>query len=353
MKPSYSLLFFDEDEAGSKGPEQEPQDMPLSNHQHQDIGGERLRLVLKVITIILFSITTIALLDIDNIDQKLFSTVDIQTEAQFLDSQNSYLLISSVSNDYGVWDSTEMLPYPFLLDALLLEPYRKTAIALATPIKGCTYNWYITDVNNDAISSRGISTNGTIVTTLYSAGEYLLTVSENCTDISDSGRQLAKTVWVKYVRRELSTLLDNDREDFLDAFHTLWTVSTTVGQALYGDRYKSINYFATLHNDGGGNAVCDEFHGGKGFLNNHMYLSAYLEQSLQLINPAVALHYMEYGKYFESDQFQQRESYRQMRRCRFEYLNFSTFLFIAHLLSFRLIRSFIYHNMLLQCIPMI
>ena len=75
---------------------------------------------------------------------------------------------------------------------------------------------------------------------------------------------------------------------------------------LYGDRFKSVNYFATLHNDGGGNAACDEFHGGLGFLNNHIYLSAYLEQSLQLVNPAVALHYMEYSKYFESLEFHER-----------------------------------------------
>lgn len=222
-------------------------------------------------------------------------------------SSASFLKVSSVSNKYGVWNPTEMLSYPFLLDALLLEPYKETAIVLATPISGCTYNWYFTDVNNDTISSRGISTNGTIVTTLYSAGEYILTASENCTYISDSERQLTKSVWVKYVRRELSTLQTSDREDFLDAFYTLWTVSTTAGKVLYGDRYKSINYFATLHNDGGGNDVCDEFHGGYGFLNNHMYLSAYLEQSLQLVNPSVALHYMEYGKYFESDQFQTRK----------------------------------------------
>jgi hypothetical protein len=68
-----------------------------------------------------------------------------------------------------------------------------------------------------------------------------------------------------------------------------------------------MNYFATLHNDGGANAVCDEFHGGLGFLNNHMFLSAYLEQSLQLVNPRVALHYMEYTKYFETGAFKYRK----------------------------------------------
>jgi hypothetical protein len=42
-----------------------------------------------------------------------------------------------------------------------------------------------------------------------------------------------------------------------------------------------------------------------GFLNNHVMLGSYLEQSLQLVDPSTCLHYMEYSKYFGSDDFQQ------------------------------------------------
>ena len=59
-----------------------------------------------------------------------------------------------------------------------------------------------------------------------------------------------------------------------------------------------------VHNDGGGNGICDEFHAGIGFINNHLYLGMYLEQSLRLVNPRVSLHYMEYSKYFSSNEFQ-------------------------------------------------
>jgi hypothetical protein len=58
-----------------------------------------------------------------------------------------------------------------------------------------------------------------------------------------------------------------------------------------------------VHNDAGGNPICDEYHGNAGFINNHIFLGAYLEQSLHLVNPRVALHYMEYPKYFSSDAF--------------------------------------------------
>ena len=77
------------------------------------------------------------------------------------------------------------------------------------------------------------------------------------------------------------------------------------GMAKYGERYKSIYWFAILHNDGSGNSVCDEFHGDIGFLPNNMFLVNYLEQSLQLVNPKVALPYVEYSMYFESENFEE------------------------------------------------
>jgi hypothetical protein len=216
------------------------------------------------------------------------------------------LTISSVSNEYGIWDPTSMLPYSFLQSAYLVEPHKETNIVLVSYATDCSIQWALTDSSGVA-SLSGTSLNGTMTVTIETVGEYSLTATEQCVMTSKSDRYLNAVVWVKYVRRELSSLNDQDREDFLDAFHTLWTVSTTAGMTLYGDRYKSMNYFATLHNDGGANAVCDEFHGGLGFLNNHMYLSAYLEQSLQLVNPRVALHYMEYTKYFETDAFKYRK----------------------------------------------
>jgi hypothetical protein len=93
----------------------------------------------------------------------------------------------------------------------------------------------------------------------------------------------------------------------LDALVTLWQVNTVDGMKLYGSKYKSLHYFASIHNDGGANSVCDEFHGGAGFANNHLMLGNYLEQSLQLVDPGVCLHYMDYSMYFEKHAFTQRK----------------------------------------------
>ena len=228
------------------------------------------------------------------------------------DVTSTNLTAYSVTNNYGEWDRASMLPYSFLIGAILIEPHKNTTISFEQIQTGCLYDWSLRRKSNDD-SVNGSSTNGSILMNVAAVGEYDFSVIESCANATK--RQLTTTVWVKYVRREISTLTDSDREDFLNAFHKLWVISTTNGQLLYGDRYKSVNYFATLHNDGGGNSVCDEFHGGLGFLNNHMFLSAYLEQSLQMINPAVALHYMDYTKYFESTEFENRKSLSFQLSC--------------------------------------
>jgi hypothetical protein len=210
----------------------------------------------------------------------------------------------ATANEYGVTDYDKMFAYPFLANGLLMEPYRETTFSFIQSVSGCTYDWNLEGMNND-YSSSGSSAEGEFVATAYIPGRYELNIKETCVDGTTG--ELMTYVWVKYVRRELSNLNENDKEEFLDSFRTLWDVNTVDGQALYGDRYRSLYFFASLHNDGGGNSICDAFHGGVGFVNNHMFLSAYLEQSLQLINPKVALNYLEYTKLFTSTDFSLRK----------------------------------------------
>ena len=121
----------------------------------------------------------------------------------------------------------------------------------------------------------------------------------------DNGVKQEEIIYVKYIRRELDRLTVDDREMFLDAMATLWKVSTEDGVAMYGDKYKSAFYFSQVHIDAAGNTVCDQFHGGSGFISNHVFLTNYFEQSLQAVNPRTALHFMEYTRYFDSDAYWQ------------------------------------------------
>jgi hypothetical protein len=140
-----------------------------------------------------------------------------------LESTSESLSLSAISNDYGLWSENKMLPYAFLIDTFLVEPYKETSISIVYPTADCIYNWSFTSKTTGDVPSSGSTLDGNFVVTLKTVAEYQMDVSELCGGLDVATRQLSNPVWVKYVRRELSTLTDNDRETFLDAFHTLWT----------------------------------------------------------------------------------------------------------------------------------
>ena len=203
--------------------------------------------------------------------------------------------------------------YPFLADAALMEPYRQNTVLVHGVKEECSISWMLKGLEEATSSFKWVGDSVVFDTTSQAhtfavlpkkTGKYAIEIQEMCGETY--GRAVSSTIWVKYVRRELSTLNGADREEFLDALKTLWEVNTRDGIEKYGINYKSLNYLAVLHNDGSGNGVCDEFQTGAGFINNQVLLSMYLEQSLRLVNPRVSLHYMDYSKYFESDAFKSR-----------------------------------------------
>jgi len=72
-----------------------------------------------------------------------------------------------------------------------------------------------------------------------------------------------------YVRRELRTLNDDDRNAFFDTAEVLFRTPTSEGQDTYGSKYYGIGTFAMAHNILAGNSDCDHMHDGLGFLTNH------------------------------------------------------------------------------------
>lgn len=55
------------------------------------------------------------------------------------------------------------------------------------------------------------------------------------------------TVVVKYIRREIRSMTDRDREMFFNAVSVLQRVPSAVGQEVYGEKYYSKDFFNRLH----------------------------------------------------------------------------------------------------------
>ena len=188
-------------------------------------------------------------------------------------------------NEYGM---VNQWLYPFLNKdgTVLVEPYKNTTLHLLD-VKGTHARWKL---QGDDI---GETTDDHHLDFVFEAtGAYDLVV-----EVDQGEFKLEAQVYCKYVRREVRTLSDTDRERFLDAAHTLWEVTTLEGREKlgYGDDYYDINYLTVIHNDLAGNPYCDFLHGGLNFLGGHVALGNMFEKSMQQVDPSVSLAYWDYN----------------------------------------------------------
>lgn len=99
-------------------------------------------------------------------------------------------------------------------------------------------------------------------------------------------------VMVKYVRRNIYDLTDEDRTIFLDTLHLLYEITDEeAAQAQYGPNFRTMARLASLHIANVADPECDHYHDGNGVYNTHSALSWELEQALQSVNPSIALPY--------------------------------------------------------------
>lgn len=239
---------------------------------------------------------------------ELFTQDDFRN-ASFEVSHND--VVAVVTNEY-TFLNLKTFDYPFLDDTLFMEPHRENTVTMrglgnerTGKDSDFVHTWTLTGIKaNKGLSYSGELTRDWCIIVPKSVGSYELLVTNDLDWKSVSYPIFNWTcpVVVKYVRRNIQSLNDFDREEFLDAFRTLWDVNTKDGMELYGNkRYKSLYYFAQIHNDAGGNPACDEFHRNAGFIHNHIYLGLFFEQSLQMVNPRTCLHYWEYTSTFSKN----------------------------------------------------
>jgi hypothetical protein len=223
-----------------------------------------------------------------------------RTAQKFSGSSIPSATITVTSPGYSSIDSTSYLPWK-----TIAEPYRDQEISLsltstdgvkmAMKDSGLSVTWSI----------NGETYHGTTSTfRVNGVGIYECTATVYSVDSSSyvSGEKAADSVSytysfelaVKYIRREIRALTDSDRETFFDAFVTLYKTSETEGQAKYGSKFHSMDYFNYKHLLGAGMSDCDHWHDGAGILTHHAAVTLAFEQALQSVSSSVSLPYWEY-----------------------------------------------------------
>jgi hypothetical protein len=177
----------------------------------------------------------------------------------------------------------------------MLSPGVASAIESVYP--DATLVWNVYQLNGKDISSGPIDVSSRYI---INVGDYEkdpismdVTLYEDADTTKSSMATWTDQFHVKYVRREIRSLTDDDREAFLYAMRDMYTLSTEEGQALYGSEWKNMDSFTALHLTTAGD-TCDHLHDGFGFMNQHMYITKLMEEMLQKMNPSISMPYWDY-----------------------------------------------------------
>lgn len=162
----------------------------------------------------------------------------------------------------------------------LVQIYKETTLEVVDPqVDEKTCRWTTPD---------GITLDGCSVIITFSQ------VGTNEVILSFDGTSYAYSIVAKYVRWEIRKLWDIDRNEFFDALATTYGTSQADGEKLYGSKYRSNTYLVEKHLLGAADKSCDHWHDDAGIYTHHSAFTLELEQSLQSINPRVAVPYWDY-----------------------------------------------------------
>lgn len=167
----------------------------------------------------------------------------------------------------------------------LAEPFKAHALSAVNGVDpGAWYKWVVDD------HTQGYGATCDVLWTSLGWKSVVLIEKLNGTTTCT----IAAKVQVKYARREIRSLTDQDRETFFQAAMVLQRVPTEVGQRLYGSAYKSKDYFTRVHLYYGGTSDCDHWHQGAGFVTSHVAFTLEFEQAIQSVSPSVSMPYWDF-----------------------------------------------------------
>ena len=179
---------------------------------------------------------------------------------------------------------------------MLAEIFQPTSLEPSSSCAGqlvCEYTWSVPTVGVETMTADSIEV------TFQKIGNHpvilLRSVSTIGHAMSSFVDKMTTYIMVKYVRREIRAQTDDQRDAFIAATKTLYTISQRDGVKMYGSKYRSIEYLVAKHLAGAASKECDHWHDGAGVLMHHGAFTLEFEQSIQSIDPHVTVPYWDYS----------------------------------------------------------
>jgi len=179
----------------------------------------------------------------------------------------------------------------------LVEPHRRTVFALQELpdyLDSKVAKWSLSAVNDygEKWDAHRTFTGHEVALKVDHVGHYQIKVEMLSTNYAAFTRG---ELICRYVRREIRSLFDEDRELFFKAIGSMSNVhGARQGELEYGPRFRSLDYFVRKHLQLAADRESDKMHDGMGFLTSHMALSQEFEDAMQTIHPSVALPYWDF-----------------------------------------------------------
>ena len=211
-------------------------------------------------------------------------TVNIPITQEYAIISDTYSFSVNVYNEYGSPNNN----YLWLENYTLAEPYKATTFSVTSEntVSPTPVLWKWTD-------ETGTMWGDTIEKMFTNTGKYTILV-EGLNSQNESITNKTIPVVVKYVKRELRSLTDEDRHHFLHAAAKLWKYSTTEGREKYGEKFTSIAELVEEHALASNDIKCDQFHEGSGFFTHHFAITQTFEAALRAVDPSVTLPYWDF-----------------------------------------------------------
>eukprot|EP00638_Chattonella_subsalsa_P009251 CAMPEP_0117750630 /NCGR_PEP_ID=MMETSP0947-20121206/10488_1 /TAXON_ID=44440 /ORGANISM="Chattonella subsalsa, Strain CCMP2191" /LENGTH=616 /DNA_ID=CAMNT_0005568845 /DNA_START=104 /DNA_END=1951 /DNA_ORIENTATION=+ len=233
----------------------------------------------------------------------------MKIEENNVQSSEKASLNVKILNTYIERDGEPNWQYPWLISGdgeeqiILAEPFRESKLFITsddgvTPLSSHNTNFEWRVVSSDGETVNKYSGTNSLDIVFETIGVQYVFVSKF--DLAHQEIATARVkVYVRYVRREIRSLTDEDLDMTLDTMALLWRVPQDEGLKLYGDNYYSADKLLKVHLALAGASECDHMHDGMGFIPHHAALTILFERSIQAVNPKVSLPYWDYALDFQ------------------------------------------------------
>lgn len=204
--------------------------------------------------------------------------------------ETEFNLKISVTNEYGEYKGAYSWLAPNLRN-LLIEPYKEATFRLNMPSSEEKLDFYTTW---ESSKIDGVLKASEFKFTATDTEPFTVTANWHDSWDDEVLDKVSYTVYPKYVKRELRTLTEADKEKFLTAMNKVYREPR--GTTKYGDSFLPNDALVEQHAAASNDIMCDTMHDGSGFYPHHMSLTMSFENSLRAVDPSVTLHYWDFTR---------------------------------------------------------